>query len=134
MALGLSIYGAKSIAKSNAASAEEATKYDGILKGSWESVKHVFKKSAEPFQNSFKGVGNAYKGASLTGKVTNAAKHVKDNAIAEGKAFGKQVHKNANDILFGSVQGHRTERDAEDLSGYANRDCRAAECFCWWPR
>ncbi len=102
LALGLSIYGAKSIAKSNAANAKEATKYDGILKGSWESVKHVFKKSAEPFQNSFKGVGNAYKGASLTEKVTNAAKHVKDNAIAEGKAFGKQVHKNANDILFGS--------------------------------
>lgn len=95
-ALGLSVAGARAVAKGAHAAEAAAGRYDGA-KGLVNGVKDVFVDSGNAIKNSAVGVKNAWQGAAgetVLGKLDA----VKNNVVEQGREFGAQVKTNYNNV------------------------------------
>lgn len=113
VALGLSVAGAKAVAKSTHATEAANNKFSG-LKGLWNSVKTVAKDSYKPIGNAFEGVKDAYQGASLLDKVKNSGTKFSENVTAQYKDFKGNVGTNYKNVVYGSATKVENEAAALD--------------------
>ncbi len=113
VALGLSVAGAKSVAKSSHAAEAAAGKFDGVT-GTWNAVKTTFTDAAKPAINAFEGVKDAYQGATTLDKVINAGSKVKSNVTAQAEEFSTQVGNNFNKTIYGTSS--KIESEANKLA------------------
>ena len=125
VALGLSVAGAKAVAKSAHAAEAAAGEFDGFS-GTLKALKTTGKDAISPIKNAFSGVKEAYEGANIIDKVSNAAKHVKGNVTAQAEEFAGTVKGNFNKTIYGSQTKIADEAEAIDKQKASIKEKRDA--------